>query len=75
MSRIGIYDEPLTHEDTHIDLTPEKVRAAIANPNATWNDMDALWFSANNSNDPEVRRLMDLISSRQDEIRRRDEIW
>ena len=62
------YVRTLTYTDTHLPVTPSKIQAAINNPHATYDDMDALWFSANNSSDPDAWDMLDAISKRRAEL-------
>ena len=64
----GIWDRDLSFEETHLNVSVEKIQAAIDNPNATYLEMDALWFSANNSNDHRVWGMLDAISERRAEL-------
>lgn len=66
--RRGIQDRELTYAETHLPVTKKRIQAAINNPDATWLEMDALWFSANNSDDVEARNMLDAISRRQGEL-------
>jgi len=64
----GIYDRELTYEETHLNVDRKLIQQAIHNPNATYLEMDALWFSANNSDDYRVWQMLDAISERRAEL-------
>lgn len=50
-NRKGIHDRDLTWQETHLPVTDAKVQAALRNPNASYMDMEALYFSLCNHPD------------------------
>lgn len=61
-------DQSLTYEQTHLELSREKIEAVLANPDVTFQDCDALYFSLLNGDATLYHEYSDRVLKVQGDI-------
>lgn len=64
----GIWDRELTYRETHLPVTPYLILLALLDPNATYMNMEALYWSIISSPDPSLMMYLDYVSRRRAEL-------